>query len=202
MLYTKEHQKYIHASFINLPKQKLLSLILGLIETDGSRLKEIYYSSTSRELIEGLRIILLKCGVLTSGNIKNNIGSISPYKNITTKQICYTLRIPKHPILGTILNITPSKKLTFFEYNNLLFSRVRSIESCEYDGYVYDLNIEDNHNYLTHMGLVHNSGKRNGSIAFYLEPHHPEIIEFLQIRKNHGNEDDRCRDLFSAMWII
>ena len=201
MLYNKEHQKYIHPSFINLPKQKLLSLILGLIETDGSRLKEIYYSSTSRELVEGLRIILLKCGVLTSGNIKNNIGSVSPYKNITTKQICYSLRIPKHPILESVLNITPSKKLNFFEYNNLLFSRVRSIESCEYDGYVYDLNIEDNHNYLTHMGLVHNSGKRNGSIAFYLEPHHPEIIEFLQIRKNHGNEDDRCRDLFSAMWI-
>ena len=149
MLYTKEHQKYIHPSFINLPKQKLLSLILGLIETDGSRLKEIYYSSTSRELIEGLRIILLKCGVLTSGNIKNNIGSVSPYKNITTKQICYSLRIPKHPILESVLNITPSKKLNFFEYNNLLFSRVRSIESCEYDGYVYDLNIEDNHNYFS-----------------------------------------------------
>ena len=48
---------------------------------------------------------------------------------------------------------------------------------------------------------INQSGKRNGSIAFYLEPHHPEIIEFLQIRKNHGNEDDRCRDLFSAMWI-
>jgi len=47
---------------------------------------------------------------------------------------------------------------------------------------------------------INQSGKRNGSIAFYLEPHHPEILEFLQLRKNHGNEDERCRDLFLAIW--
>lgn len=44
-------------------------------------------------------------------------------------------------------------------------------------------------------------GKRPGSIAVYLEPHHPDIFEFLQIRKNHGNESERARDLFTAMWI-
>ncbi len=51
------------------------------------------------------------------------------------------------------------------------------------------------------MGLVHNSGKRNGSIAIYLEPHHPEILDFLQLRKNHGNEHERTRDLFLGLWI-
>ena len=48
---------------------------------------------------------------------------------------------------------------------------------------------------------INQSGKRQGSIAVYLEPHHPEIIEFLQLRKNHGNESDRARDLFLACWI-
>jgi len=48
---------------------------------------------------------------------------------------------------------------------------------------------------------INQSGKRNGSIAFYLEPHHQDIMEFLQLRKNHGNEDERCRDLFLAVWI-
>ena len=143
----------------------------------------------------------MRCGVLTSGNIKNNIGKVSTYKGITTKKISYVLRIPKHPILSDKLRIEPSKKLKYFEYDNMLFSRIRSIEKEEYEGFVYDLNIEDNHNYLTHMGLVHNSGKRNGSIAFYLEPHHQDIMEFLQLRKNHGNEDERCRDLFLAVWL-
>jgi len=48
---------------------------------------------------------------------------------------------------------------------------------------------------------INQSGKRQGSIAVYLEPHHPEIVEFLQLRKNHGNESERARDLFLACWI-
>jgi ribonucleoside-diphosphate reductase alpha chain len=43
-------------------------------------------------------------------------------------------------------------------------------------------------------------GKRKGSIAIYLEPWHPDIIEFLDLRKNHGKEEMRARDLFYALW--
>jgi ribonucleoside-diphosphate reductase subunit M1 len=41
----------------------------------------------------------------------------------------------------------------------------------------------------------------SGSIAVYLEPWHADIIEFLDLKKNHGNEMERARDLFYAMWI-
>jgi ribonucleoside-diphosphate reductase alpha chain len=44
-------------------------------------------------------------------------------------------------------------------------------------------------------------GKRKGSIAMYLEPWHADVFEFLDIRKNHGKEEMRARDLFTAMWI-
>ena len=44
-------------------------------------------------------------------------------------------------------------------------------------------------------------GKRKGSIAIYLEPWHADIMAFLELRKNHGNESDRARDLFYALWI-
>ena len=44
-------------------------------------------------------------------------------------------------------------------------------------------------------------GKRKGSIAVYLEPWHADIFEFLDIRKNHGKEEMRARDLFTALWI-
>ena len=44
-------------------------------------------------------------------------------------------------------------------------------------------------------------GKRNGSIAVYLEPWHADVEKFIELRKNHGNEEDRCRDLFLAMWV-
>ena len=44
-------------------------------------------------------------------------------------------------------------------------------------------------------------GKRKGSIAVYLEPWHADVYAFLDLRKNHGNESDRARDLFYALWI-
>jgi ribonucleoside-diphosphate reductase alpha subunit len=44
-------------------------------------------------------------------------------------------------------------------------------------------------------------GKRNGSFAIYLEPWHADIFDFLEMRKNHGDEELKARDLFYALWI-
>ena len=44
-------------------------------------------------------------------------------------------------------------------------------------------------------------GKRKGSFAVYLEPWHADIFEFLDLKKNHGKEEMRARDLFYALWI-
>ena len=57
-------------------------------------------------------------------------------------------------------------------------------------------------NYLTQTALLHNGGgKRNGSFAIYLEPWHADVEMFLQMRKNHGDEELKARDLFYALWI-
>lgn len=84
----------------------------------------------------------------------------------------------------------------------LFWFKITDIKKVMYKGEVYDFNMEDNHNYtVMNLGLVHNSGKRNGSIAIYLEPWHSDIEAFLDLKKNHGNEEDRARDLFYALWI-
>ena len=44
-------------------------------------------------------------------------------------------------------------------------------------------------------------GKRNGSFAIYIEPWHSDIFDFLELKKNHGNELERARDLFYGLWI-
>jgi len=44
-------------------------------------------------------------------------------------------------------------------------------------------------------------GKRKGSFAIYLEPWHADIMDFLELRLNQGDEEMRCRDLFTALWI-
>ena len=48
---------------------------------------------------------------------------------------------------------------------------------------------------------VNQAGRRKGSIAVYIEPWHSDIMDFLELRLNQGDEEARCRDLFSAMWI-
>jgi ribonucleoside-diphosphate reductase alpha subunit len=48
---------------------------------------------------------------------------------------------------------------------------------------------------------VNQGGRRKGSIAIYLEPWHADIMEFLELRLNQGDEEARCRDLFTALWI-
>ena len=200
-LYDSNHHKRVAKRFLNMNNENTLSLIRGLIETDGSIGNEIYFSSTSKNLIESLRYCLLRLGILSSGYIKNNIGNVSTYKNITTRLLSYNLRIPKDTLLCEELKIEPSKKLGYFRYKNTLYSKIKSISNFEYEGEVFDLNIEDNHNYLTQMGLVHNSGKRNGSFAVYTEPWHADIFTFLDAKKNHGSEELRARDLFYALWV-
>ena len=44
-------------------------------------------------------------------------------------------------------------------------------------------------------------GKRNGSFAIYLEPWHADIMDFLHLKRNHGDEQSRARDLFYALWV-
>jgi ribonucleoside-diphosphate reductase alpha chain len=48
---------------------------------------------------------------------------------------------------------------------------------------------------------IDQGGRRNGSFAIYLEPWHPDIEDFLEMKKNHGDEETKGRDLFYALWV-
>ena len=48
---------------------------------------------------------------------------------------------------------------------------------------------------------INQAGKRNGSAAVYIDPSHPDVFEFIALRRNTGTEEERCRDLFIALWI-
>lgn len=85
--------------------------------------------------------------------------------------------------------------------DNKIWFKIDYVEKIKYTGYVYDICVNNQHNYVTNMGIVHNSGKRNGSMAIYLEPWHADIEAFLELRKNNGHEEERARDLFYALWI-
>jgi len=84
-----------------------------------------------------------------------------------------------------------------------IYKQIVTIESTEYTGPVYDFEIDGPHDYtVAHLGVAHNGGgKRNGSFAIYLEPWHADVEDFLKLKLNTGSEEERCRDLFYALWV-
>ena len=98
------------------------------------------------------------------------------------------------------------KELNVGDYTafpNGQFKKIVSINAVQYSGIVHDFEIDSPHDYtVAHLGVAHNGGgKRNGSFAIYLEPWHADIEDFLKLKLNTGSEEERCRDLFYALWV-
>ena len=212
MLYDNNKEKFVMPSMLHLSKPKILQIIKGILETDGKvKDYQIVIELTSNNIIECVRYMLLRLGILCSGTMRDrrNENHITKYNCfIQNKKISYILIVPKKPIICDLFkhkNISPSESFTFFEYEDYLFSIVDGNTFVkDYSGRVIDIEVDndDHHNFLTHNGLVKNGGgKRNGSFAIYLEPWHADIELFLQMRKNHGDEELKARDLFYALWI-
>lgn len=194
-------EKMVLPNMLHLPQNKTLKLIQGLLETSANFAENsIKLANTSFNVVESTRYLLLRLGILTSGYTKNRC-------NRAHKKRMIIMSIPKKPVICDLFpNIVAcSKSFKFFEHNGYLFSIVKDTDRVEsHEGRVIDIEIdnENHHNFLTHNGLVHNGGgKRNGSFAIYMEPWHADIEKFLEMRKNHGDEELKARDLFYALWI-
>lgn len=84
-----------------------------------------------------------------------------------------------------------------------VYKKIVQFNITEYEGEVYDFEVDGPHDYMVeHLGIAHNGGgKRNGSFAIYVEPWHADIEDFLKLKLNTGSEEERCRDLFYALWV-
>lgn len=150
--------------------------------------------------------------------IKNHVDKT--ILNIKTSICTYATRVTGEHDIYTPDGFKPAKYLKTGDYvavpeeagirgiilpeyvrKGLCWYKITEITDEDYEGLVYDLTVDDHHNYLTQMGIVHNSGRRKGSYAIYLEPWHADVMDFLELRLNQGDEEARCRDLFTAMWI-
>ena len=206
--YDDNKTKRVNHKWLNLPVQKCKYILKGLLQTDGCYgKKELVFDNTSLNLIECVRFICMKMGMLTSGYIRDRVGEKHETSRgiIENKKISYTLRIPRTKEICELMDVEYDDEKQFFKflrYGDYLLSRVQNIKKTIYDGILYDLQMKEEHNYLIHNGLVHNGGgRRNGSFAIYLETWHADIEDFLDMRKNHGDEELRARDLFYALWV-
>ena len=188
-LHNNLNKKCITSKYLNLPLKKVNELIKGILTFGEINDDSINFTTKSRELVEQMNLLFLKNGVMTQTRRMNkNMYMKIPLINTICDMLCLDHLKPIE---------TP-----FFKYGNNLFTRIENISKSFYKGVVYDLQMKHEHNYMIHNGIVHNGGgKRSGSFAMYLEPWHSDIEAFLELRKNHGDEELRARDLFYALWI-
>jgi ribonucleoside-diphosphate reductase alpha subunit len=208
-IYDEKMQKYIMIQIKYLPVVKLLSFWNGYMESTCG-----IFSTTSPFFIESLRYIMMKI-VHAMGCVYEFIPLSGDFFQIhksdhyfVWKQFVF-IKIKqikmKENFAGRVLDIEVDETYTKLN-NNVQDMECSTIYQEEFEHeHEYENDHDrkqDNHNFMTHGGLVKNGGgKRNGSIAIYLEIWHIDIEQFLEMRKNHGDEDMKARDLFYALWI-
>ena len=208
-LYDADGNKRIHRRFSHLPKAQTFSLLHGLLETDGgvSRGKEIYFTSTSEALAEGVRYQLLRLGVPTAGQfgerMQRRIGTRDDGTKIRFNGVvkAWDIRVPAIPDLASKLNCQPLTKRNWFVHQSCVFSRVCAAKTLPPVPFVVDLKVEGDESYMTTSALAHNGGKRKGAVCSYLETWHLDIEEFLELRKNTGDDRRRTHDMNTANWV-
>ena len=208
-LYDAARNKRIARRFSHLPHNQALALIQGLLETDGgiSRGKEIYFTSTSAPLAEGLRYQLLRLGIPCAGQYRERDnahtggradGSVVAFTGTTR---AFDLRIPAAPLIADLVGVPALTKQNWFRLGNWVFTRVKAVEAIAPLPEVHDLKVDGDESYMTAAALVHNGGKRKGAVCAYLETWHVDIEEFLDLRKNTGDDRRRCHDMNTANWV-
>ncbi len=208
-LYDSEKQKHIAPRFAHLPRPQALAMLQGLLETDGnvSRGKEITFCNTSLHLVEGVRYQCLRFGVPTARNCRmrtndhtgtRSDGSKAAFQGSSTS---YDLRIPAFKELAQKLGCKNIDKHNWLATPGFIWSRVRSVHPTSQTVAVCDLLVEDDESYMTTSALAHNGGKRKGAMCAYLETWHLDIEDFLELRKNTGDERRRTHDMNTANWI-
>ncbi|WP_241998974.1 ribonucleoside-diphosphate reductase subunit alpha [Kribbella sp. VKM Ac-2569] len=208
-LYDENHSKRIAPRLTHLPIPQTLALVRGLLETDGgvSRGKEIYFTSTSQALAIGLRYQMLRLGIPTAGQYRvrdtPHIGRRSDGSEVMfSKPVrAFDLRIPAVPGIAELVGAAPIQKLNWISHGGMVFSRVREVRRTAMVPVVHDLVVDVDESYMTVAGLAHNGGKRKGAVCAYLETWHIDVEEFLDLRKNTGDERRRTHDMNTANWV-
>ncbi|SMD23332.1 ribonucleoside-diphosphate reductase subunit alpha [Kibdelosporangium aridum] len=208
-LYDANKKKRIARRFSHLPHAQTRMLLKGLLETDGgvSRGIEIYFTTTSRPLAAGIRYQLLRLGVPSAGQYRernqDHVGTRSDGSEITFSGVvkAFDIRVPAVPGVAELVGCRPLVKRNWIEHGGMVYSRVRDVRQTDVVPRVFDLKVEIDESYMTAAGLAHNGGKRKGAACAYLETWHIDVEEFLDLRKNTGDDRRRTHDMNTANWV-
>ncbi len=185
--YNQNGKKAFAARLMHLPRAQTIQLVRGLLENIQARSEKMLpFVAHSLELAENVRYQCLRLGIPTTG------------KNTQTE---WTIRVPLVAEIATALGRPALQKRTWVTLGNKIYTQIKTIQPVAKSPVVHDLKVENIHSYQTVAGLAHNGGKRKGSACVYLETWHLDIEEFLELRKNTGDDRRRTHDMNTANWV-
>ena len=176
----------VHGKTIERPQHLIMRVSLALWSTDLNRAFETYELLSHKYFIHAT---------------PTNFNAGTPRQQLSS---CYLLSIKSDSIIGIYDTLKDCAQISKYAGGIGLHihdirakgSHIKGTNGTS-NGIVPMLrNFNDTARYVDQGG-----GKRNGSFAIYLEPWHADVEDFLKLKLNTGSEDERCRDLFYALWI-
>jgi ribonucleoside-diphosphate reductase alpha chain len=198
--------KWIAPRLAHLPRAQTLSLLQGLVEAGGQVARDgvIRWRTASRPLAQGVRYQMLRLRAPVAGRYCEPDGPLGAAQGgapVRATVRAFDLCMPAIAPLAERLGCVALERRDWIEFQGAVYSPVRQVEAIAPVPFVFDLKVEGTPSYLTSSGLAHNGGKRKGAVCCYLESWHLDIEEFLELRKNTGDDRRRTHDMNTANWI-
>ena len=176
----------IHKKIVERPQHMWLRVAMGIHELDWDRIVETYHCMSQKYFTHATPTLF-------------NAGT--PHPQLSS---CYLMAMEEDSIDGIFNTLKDCALISKWAGGiGLHIHNVRATGSHirgtngNSNGIVPMLKVFNN----TAKYVDQGGGKRNGSFAVYLEPWHADVEMFLQMRKNHGDEELKARDLFYALWV-
>ena len=186
-LKTLEHSYLmkINGKIIERPQQMLLRVAIGIHGNDLKRVKETYDLMSQKYFTHATPTLF-------------NAGTLHPQLSS-----CYLIAMEEDSLTGIFNTLSDCANISKWAGGiGLHIHNVRAKGSLISGTNGYSTGIVPMLRVFNSTArYVDQGGRRNGSFAIYLEPWHADICEFLELKKNHGDEELKARDLFYALWI-
>ena len=175
----------IYGDVVERPQHLWLRVALGIHKTDMDAIKESYDRMSLKYMTHATPTLFNAC---------------SPKSQLSS---CYLIQMEDDSVDGIYNTLKSCAQIS--KYSGGIGLHINNIRSAgshingtngKTNGIVPMLKV-----FNATAKFINQGGKRNGSFAIYLEPWHPDIQDFLELRKNHGDEEMKARDLFYALWI-
>lgn len=175
----------VHGKIVERPQHMFLRVAVAIWGSDVERVKETYDAMS-------VKMFTHASPTLFNAGLKNQQLSS-----------CFLLGVEDDSIAGIYDALTKCAHISKYGGGiGMHISNVRCKGSKihgtngESDGIVPMAKVFD-----ATAAYVNQGGRRKGAIALYLEPHHPDVFEFLDLKRNQGEDSLRARNLFYAMWL-